>query len=220
MRSGLILRIEIFQIRVSLFPSMGSYIGLTPILQLKMYGKTVQTFTIFARSNLALVDVLNQHKQTGLSFHWKFYPRDLHGTIPLPSIMDGFIALFEWYQMENTDKFNSFETSKDVLFDIIKYREQKLKSHFGYKEPPYPEEVLTVLGYMSMDTGQPEKSKMFFDLAIEYYPESPNAYDSMADYFERIGDIESAIKFVGKALEISGEESYKTRIERLKERND
>jgi len=57
---------------------------------------------------------------------------------------------------------------------------------------------------------------MYFELAIEYYPESANAYDSMADYYERNGDIDSAIKYVTKAFKISGDESYKERIERLK----
>ena len=145
-------------------------------------------FTLFSRSNIAFSNMVKQNAKNGLSFDWKFYPKDIHGTVPFPSIMDGLISLFEWYQMENTDKINSFDTPKEELFSTIKYREQKLKKHFGYTEAPYPEELLTMLGYMNMDLQESEKSKMYFELATEYYPESSNTYDSMADYYEAQGD--------------------------------
>jgi predicted alpha/beta superfamily hydrolase/uncharacterized protein YozE (UPF0346 family) len=173
-------------------------------------------FTMFARSNIAFSNVVRQNAKNGLSFDWKFYPRDLHGTVPFPSIMDGLISLFEWYQWEKTDKFNSPDTPKEELLGIIKQREKKLKDHFGYAEPPYPEEILNMSGYMNMDMEQLEKAKMYFELAIEYYPESANAFDSMADYFEAQGDFTNAIKYVNKAFEISGSDYYKQRIEELK----
>ena len=173
-------------------------------------------FTLFARSNIAFSNVLRKNVKNGLSFDWEFYSRDLHGTIPFPSIMDGLISLFQWYQMENTDKINSFETPKEELLSIIKYREKKLKDHFGYSEPPYPEELLNMSGYMNIDMQQPEKAKMYFELAIEYYPKSANAYDSKADYYEAQGDFNNAIKYVSKAFELSGNDFYKKRIEGLK----
>ncbi|MGB5981992.1 MAG: alpha/beta hydrolase-fold protein [Nonlabens sp.] len=173
-------------------------------------------FTVFARSNIAFSKLADKYAKNGLSFNWKFYPKDIHGTVPFPSIMDGLVSLFDWYQMENTDKINSFDTPKDELFSTIKYREEKLKKHFGYTEAPYPEELLTMLGYMNMDMEQPEKTKMYFELATEYYPESASAFDSMADYYEAQGDIAKAIKYITKALEISGNDRYKNRIEELK----
>ena len=69
-------------------------------------------FTLFARSNMAFSDIVEQNDKNGLAFEWRFYPRDLHGTIPFPSIMDGLIFVFQWYQMEHTDKFNSPITSQ------------------------------------------------------------------------------------------------------------
>ncbi|RZT95786.1 hypothetical protein EV201_0411 [Ancylomarina subtilis] len=174
-------------------------------------------FSLFARSNIAFSNLIRQNaKKNGLVFDWKFYPGDIHGTIPFPSIMDGLLSLFKWYQMENTDKINSFDTPKDELLAIIRYREQKLKEHFTYSEPPYPEELLNMSGYMNMDMQQFEKAKMYLELAIEYYPESANAFDSMADYYEAKGDLNNAIKYVSKALELSGNDFYKKKIEGLK----
>ena len=161
--------------------------------------KDTTAFTLFARSNIAFSKTVKINYKNGLDFHWKFYPRDIHGTIAFPSIMDSLIFLFDWYQMENTYKFNSPETSKEELFSIVNYRAEKLENHFGYKVPPYPEELLNALGYMSLDMEQQEKSKMFFEFAIEFYPNSPNSYDSMSEYYKRIGDDDMAIKFASKA---------------------
>jgi hypothetical protein len=175
-------------------------------------------FTLFPRSNIAFSELVKQNKQNGLALEWKFYPRDIHGTVPFPSIMDGLISTFQWYQMENIDKINSFDSSKEELFGIVKYREEKLKTHFGYAVQPYPEELLNMSGYMKMDMDQMETAKMYFEFCIEFYPNSANSYDSMADFYERNGDYVNAIKFVTKAYEISGDDSYKKRIEALNEK--
>lgn len=197
----------------SLFMSLGGS-GMT----LNEIKKDTTDFTIFSRSNIAFSEILNQNKQNQLAFQWKFYSRDLHGTIPFPSIMDGLISVFEWYQLENVDKFNMPTTSADEINKIVRYRQHKLEKHFGYAVPPFPEFLMNMQGYMSMDMGQMERAKVYFELTIEYYPNSPNSYDSMADYYERNGDNDNAIKFVTKAYKISGDDSYKERIEALKKK--
>jgi len=159
---------------------------------------------------------IKKNSKNGLSYNWKFYPNDLHGTIVLPSLMDGLISIFDWYQTKNFDRINSPETSTSELRQIISDRAEKLEKHFGYPEPPFPEEILNVLGYMSMDREQVEKAKMYFDFAINFYPESANAYDSMADFYERQQDKKNALKFVTKAFELSGSEYHKKRMEELK----
>ena len=68
---------------------------------------------------------------------------------------------------------------------------------------------------MNMDMQQPEKAKMYFELAIKYYPGSANAYDSIADYYEAQKDDANALKYVAKAFEISGDEYYKERMNQL-----
>ncbi len=176
-------------------------------------------FTLFARSNITFSNIAKQYTKNGLYFEWKFYPKDIHGTIVLPSIMDGLLSIFGWYQMENTYKINSFETPKEEIFSIIKNRAKKLQTHFGYPVAPYPEELLNMSGYMNMDMQQPEKAKMYFELTIEYYPNSPNAYDSMADYYESQNDYINAIKYVSKAYNLSGNKSYKERLIKLQTEN-
>ena len=68
---------------------------------------------------------------------------------------------------------------------------------------------------MSMESEQLAKAKMFFEMGIKYYPESPNVYDSMADYYESSGNYKEALQFVKKAFQLSDNDYYKERMAKL-----
>jgi hypothetical protein len=121
--------------------------------------------------------------------------------------------------MENMDKINSPETSVEELLNIISFRENKLKTHLGYGVAPYPEYLFNMLGYMNIDLEQLDKSKMYFEQAIKYYPKSANAYDSIADYYEALNDYENVLKYVTMAYQISKNNYHKERLEALKAKN-
>lgn len=174
-------------------------------------------FTLFARSIIEFSTFANSQKRNnGLNFSWKVYNEDLHGTVPLPSIIDGLVFLFEWYQFKSPQKYNNPETPIDELVELLRKQEEIYSKHFGYPFPPMIEEMLTGYGYMNLQMGQPEKSHLFFKLNIDYYPTSASAYNSMADYYEAQNDIPNALKFVQKAAELSESEYYKSRIRELK----
>lgn len=197
----------------TLFMSMSGQLHMQdPTITMDNLMQDTSDFTLFSRSNVLFSNLLKE-KDKGLKSCWKFYPNDIHGSVPLPSMLDGMLALFQWYQMEQTDKFNSPDTPKDELYEIVKYRAQKLKTHFGYSVPPYPEELMNMSGYMNLDMEQPDKAKMFFELATEYYPTSANAFDSLADYYESQDDKANALKAVTKAFELSGSDYHKQRME-------
>ena len=138
-------------------------------------------YTLFARSNIEFSNFVTKNEHNGLSYQWKFYEQDLHGTVSLPSILDGLKFLFNWYPIENTDMFNSPDTPTDELIQMIRKREKKLKDHFGYKVPPFDEELLIMLGYMNLEWGNPQKSLALFQLALEYYPDSAEALKNIKE---------------------------------------
>jgi tetratricopeptide (TPR) repeat protein len=172
-------------------------------------------FTLFARSIIEFSNYTKSQKQNGLNFSWKVYNKDLHGTVPLPSIRDGLIFLFEWYQFKSPQKYNNPETSIEELVSLLKVQEQIYTEHFGVPTAPMIDEMLNGYGYMNMQMGQPEKAFMFFEMNIKYNPTSANAYDSMAEYYESQNDKENALKYLNKAYELSGDDYYKERIEAL-----
>ena len=172
--------------------------------------------TQFARANISFSKLLETASPQGLEFDWKFYPRDLHGTIPLPSMMDGLISIFEWFQMEEVHKFNDFETPVAELDRIIKYRAEKLESKFGQVTPPYPADLMYHMSFMCMDMGQFDKAKMFLDHYLQFYPESAGPYEATAEYYERKKSKAKALEYAEKAYEISGSSYHKEKVERLK----
>jgi predicted alpha/beta superfamily hydrolase len=211
-----ILRQESFKGK-SIFLSLGGQLHMQNSgINIENVMEDTGEYTLFARSNIEFYQVAKNNSQSGINIQWKYYPQDLHGTVPLPSILDGLIFFFKWFQMENTDKFNNPETPLDELLQVIREREQKLEEHFGYFVPPYDEDLLNMLGYMNMEMGQLEKSLAFFLLGIEYFPSSANAYDSLADYYVAQGDFKNALINETRAFEISGSEYHRQRMEEFK----
>lgn len=173
-------------------------------------------FTLFARSIIDFSTFTTSKKQSGLNVSWKVYNEDLHGTVPLPTMRDGLIFLFKWYQFKSPQKYNNPETTVEELVKLLEKQEVIYSMHFGYSFPPMIEEMFSGYGYMNLEMGQPEKAFMFFKSNIDYYPDSASAYDSLADYYEAQGDFANAIKYVTKAFELSSNDLYKKRIEELK----
>jgi len=174
-------------------------------------------YTLFARSIIAFAEYAESRNPGGLNFSWRHYPDDIHASVSLPSIRDGLISIFKWYQLESFWKFNDFETPTKELEELVLYRERKLIDNFGYTLPPFEEELFNMLGYMALQSGQDEKSFAFFQMAIKYYPDSPNAYDSMADYYLSKNDNENTLLNLQKAYDLSGNESYLIKMENIKD---
>ncbi|ANQ51732.1 esterase [Flammeovirga sp. MY04] len=172
-------------------------------------------FTLFARSIIEFSNYAESQKQNGLNFSWKVYHEDLHGTVPLPTMRDGLIFLFKWYQFKSPQKYNNPETPIEDLVSLLKEQEKIYTEHFGVPTAPMIDEMLNGYGYMFMQMGQPKKAFMFFEMNIKYNPTNANAYDSMAEYYESQNDKENALKYLNKAFEISGNDFYKERIDAL-----
>lgn len=173
-------------------------------------------FSLFARSIIEFSNFTASQKQNELSFFWKVYHEDLHGTVPLPSIRDGLISVFKWYQFKHPQKYNNPNTTVEEIVSLLKNQADIYTSHFGYPTPPMIEEMLSGYGYMNMQMGQPEKAYLFFKMNIDYYPNSANAYDSMADYYEFEEDNDNAIKHATKAFELSRTDYHKNKLKQFK----
>lgn len=173
-------------------------------------------FSLFARSIVEFSNVAEAQKQSELNFSWKVYPEDLHGTVPLPSMRDGLVFLFKWYQFKHPQKYNNPKTSVKEIEALLENQAKIYIENFGYAVPPMIEELFNGYGYMNLQMGYPEKALLFFSKAIQYYPKSASVYDSMADYYEAQGDFVNALKYVTKAFEINKNDYHKERIATFK----
>jgi len=205
----------------SLFVSMSAE-------QLHMWDETVTVenlientseFTLFPRSIIEFSNFAESHKESGLNFSWKIYPEDLHETVPLPSIRDGLVFLFKWFQFKNPPKYNNPETTVPELTELLKKQAKIYAENFGYPVPPMIEELFNGYGYMNMQMGAPEKAKLFFEMGVKYYPKSANSFDALAEYYESQEDYSNALKNIKIAFELSGSDVHKKRLEEIQSKN-
>lgn len=177
--------------------------------------------SLVSRSKLQFIRAAEKASEDNhLNISWKYYPEEIHGTVPLPSMMDGMKWLFDWYQLKDAAVYNNPETSVDVLKKHINDRAELLSKHFGYPVPPADEELLNMGGYMYLQMEQPAKAKLFFETQVKYYPWSPNAWDAMADYYISQDDSENAIGSLQKAYELTGDSAFLKKIENIEKDNN
>jgi len=87
--------------------------------------------------------------------------------------------------------------AKQGLDETLKtYRELKAKNAESLNE-----RRVNSLGYALLGANKTKEAIEFFKLNVEAYPKSANVYDSLAEAYEKNGDIELSIKYYKKALE-------------------
>lgn len=159
--------------------------------------KDTSVITKHIRSALDLNDFLNQNKKSSLQYQYKYYKDDNHGSVPLIAAYDGlrFIFAFNQLKLSIAEQMNF---NKAVFTKIEKHYEN-LSKHFGYKVN-VPEQVINVYGYQSLAKKDIDLAGYLFKLNVTNYPESPNVFDSLGDFYEANGDKKNAIANYQKAL--------------------
>jgi CubicO group peptidase (beta-lactamase class C family) len=113
------------------------------------------------------------------------------------------IVFAEPYEMPRqaiSEALAAIITQKGVDFAVRQYRELKRTrpNGFDFREPQ-----LNWLGYDLLGAGKVKEALEIFKLNVEAYPQSANAYDSLAEAYMRNGDKESAVKNYEKSLELN-----------------
>ncbi|MFT5515098.1 MAG: putative alpha/beta superfamily hydrolase [Rhodothermales bacterium] len=181
-----------------------------------MYDTT--EFSLGIRSTLEFVHTAEAKKSNGLRFAWRYYEKDSHWSVPLVSMRDGLTFLFDWWELETPSRYNNPETPVEDIVTLIRARTESLTRNLGYPAA-MEEELLGMLGQMSMDSGQPAKAQAVLELTAEFYPESASAHDALTDFFVAQEDFEKALVHAKRAFAISGSEAHRQRVEELSRQN-
>ncbi len=104
---------------------------------------------------------------------------------------------------------------------VNKSREEALKVFRELKEQnpdAFNEAAMNRLGYTLLNAKKTKKAIEVFKLNVEAFPESANVYDSLAEAYMNDGDIDLAIKYYKKTLEMipKDKKADKTALENLK----
>ncbi|PUZ25670.1 esterase [Chitinophaga parva] len=166
--------------------------------------KDTSLYTYHFRAILAFRDYLKQHPESGLQWAWHYYPDDNHSTSATISLYDGLRFIFRdnpWPHQLPVPLFQDTTLSNDALRTMLTTHFTKLAAHRGYPVKP-SEPLINQMAYTCLQMGMPERAKMFFQLNIDYYPESFNVYDGMGDYYMAVQDKAHAKAYWKKALSL------------------
>lgn len=115
--------------------------------------------------------------------------------------------------------------SEDVFLNLL-YRDGAAKAREFYRrekakfpgERIFSEAALNQTGYNRLYRGETDEAILIFALNAEAYPDSANAFDSLAGAYMFAGEKEQALKYYKKSLELNPEnENAKRRIKQLEQ---
>ncbi|MBS7254527.1 alpha/beta hydrolase-fold protein [Flavobacterium branchiicola] len=154
-------------------------------------------FTKHIRSILELNDFLNKNKKSNLNYQYQYYNEDNHGSVPLIATYDAIRFLFKFNQLKLSisDRVNFNKT----VFSKIEKHFEDVSKHMGYTVS-IPESTVNAYAYQSLGKKDMEFAGYLFKLNVANYPQSPNVYDSLGDFYQANEDKKNAILNYQKAL--------------------
>lgn len=179
--------------------------------------KDTSEITHHIRSILKLSDDLKRYPSGQLRWSNKYYPDDDHASVPLIAEYDALRFIFAHHRFSRNQPVNQFfdnSYSATDLHDLIISHYRALSAEMGYQVRP-SESYFNQLGYTFLQQKDDQKAVMFFQLNIDYYPGSFNAYDSMGDYYLARNDQQQAKKYFKKALSIKYRPDIKEKLMKL-----
>ena len=174
------------------------------------------------RSILKLKDNLQQYPASGLRWTYKYYPDDDHQSVPLIAEYDGLRFIFKDNRFpRNQPQFQYFDKtiSPAEMRKMIGAHYRLMSAEMGYTVRP-DEGIMNQFGYIFLQQKDYERSRMFFQVNIDYYPNNFNVYDGMGDSYLAANNKVKAIEYFEKALSIKYRPDIKDKLEKLKKGND
>lgn len=213
----------LFNAFIAVDPSFGTWDAVT--MDQKIDAVTVHSFRRFiyiATANwgkrnirnrdrhVRLYEALNSKCEGAFSAKLEYFENENHGSIPPIAFYNGISAIFEGYGID----YRTID-SKEQLIQHFQSLSQRLSWNFSP-----PEYLVNRIGYSMLRSGNESdqsKALAFFILNTENFPHSFNAFDSLGEAYEVLGDKEKAVNSYKKSLELNpGNEHARMKLKSLK----
>lgn len=164
------------------------------------------------RHTTAIMNMTGMLKKSNNHLRWdyKYYPDDDHHTVPFIAIYDGLRFIFPHHRFPTYLYLDN--SPADSLKTLLISHYKLLSQDMGYEVRP-TEWVLNQMGYWNLHDQRYAKAEMFFQLNIDYYPNSPNVYDSMGDFYKEMNNLQKAILNWNKALSLRENAGTREKVE-------
>ncbi|WP_343511153.1 alpha/beta hydrolase-fold protein [Algoriphagus sp. SE2] len=130
----------------------------------------------------------------------EYFENENHGSVPVIAFHNGISSIFEGYGISYRDI-----ESQEQLNEHF----QSISKRLSWNVKP-PEYLVNQLGYKFLRGNENDKSKAlsFFILNTENYPKSYNAFDSLGEAYESLGDQEKAMENYKKSLLLNADNEH------------
>ena len=166
-----------------------------------------------------LKQVLEKNQTKGFEWDAQVLDDEDHGTVVLRSHYLAMRKVFAGWQVPRDPDTGRFAGD----FKSVEEHYQKLSQKFRYSIP-VPENLINQLGYQSLFAERFDEAIAIFKTNVERYPDSANVYDSLAEAYERKGQLELAAPLYEKAQTLGQQNQdpnlaiYKANFERVSEK--
>jgi tetratricopeptide (TPR) repeat protein len=128
--------------------------------------------------------------------YWKYrhFSGEYHNSVPHLALLYGIRYIFEGWYMSADELVEGYEA--------IESHYDSLSVKYGFRIKP-PEAVINQAGYLLLMIKNYDKAIAVFTKNVEKYPDSWNAYDSLAEAYFTKGDKSKAKKYYRKSLELN-----------------
>ena len=171
------------------------------------FGKTptLPGFLYFARSDdggKALADderldkILQTKSPQGFRWRSRPFPDETHVSVPLLAQIDALRSLYSGYRLH-----------QDMMDKGLPYAEQHfqtLSKTLG-RPMPIPERVINDLAYAALQQDKTQEAIDLFRRNVDANPRSANAYDGLADGYEKAGRLKEAAAAADRAAALAAE---------------
>jgi predicted Zn-dependent protease len=121
-----------------------------------------------------------------------------HGSVVLRSHYAGLRKVFDGWLMPRDPATHAVAKNMEA----VDAHYQALSKRFGFDIAP-PEPLVNQLGYDLMGNGKLDEAISVFERNAKRYPASANVYDSLAEAYEKKGQLDLAVTNYAKAVSVA-----------------
>lgn len=156
--------------------------------------------------HIRLFEGLNSKSKDVFPGSLEYFEDESHTSVPIISFYNGISTIYEGYEISYRDI-----TSKEQLLNHYK----NISDRLSWKISP-PESLVNQLGYTALRNNK-TKALEYFILNTQNYPKSYNAFDSLGEAYEAIGNTKKAIENYKVSLKLNpNNTNAQNRLQQLK----
>jgi predicted alpha/beta superfamily hydrolase len=138
--------------------------------------------------------ILNKCPSPGLRVKYQHFDSEDHGSVRLIGLYDGLRFVFEDYKPQNSSALDT----PSLFADNFK----KVSNRLGFTMLP-PEQYVNEIAYWLLEAHEADRAIACFKLNVTNYPDSGDAYASLAEAYFAKGDRQAAKSNFEKSLQLS-----------------